>query len=458
MQSPKGWQKQERVGESMRGSRDDSRSLGERDEGDIDQHSDARKTIKARTSTETVSKREQGIRNLQKLGFCRDSCVKGLDVGKGDLGITLRHMLQERIQETVPKVTRGSGHRVIPAADTRRGRHRGNMDKDSRTKSDDPRHAVTKRLGQRGLDLVPIVQDGNSQFRAVAQQIFEDQSVHKMLRALACESIRTHSVCFEAHIQELHPRLSLSQYLATMQEDAAGDVMTLQALAGLLRVEFQVVVENDKHDMMWTTESVWPEGHSRQNEYTLASHNGPGGLECYSASAAKKVGKPLTPLQVALEGIDYDALGKVCRALRPSDTIPSTSSFDISRRTLESLRDTRWLRSDILNWFMEWWGERSGGSVDRKAYVRKQGFLKCHFLNSYFYAKLMEKGRFSYARVKRWTNQVDVFDTDKIIIPVNLDNTHWVVAVVNNATKRIEIFIETRYICPSWVGHSHYCP
>jgi hypothetical protein len=116
MQSPKGWQKQERVGESMRGSRDDSRSLGERDEGDIDQHSDARKTIKARTSTETVSKREQGIRNLQKLGFCRISCVKGLDVGKGDMGITVKHMLQGRIRETVPVVKMGSGHRMLPTA------------------------------------------------------------------------------------------------------------------------------------------------------------------------------------------------------------------------------------------------------------------------------------------------------------------------------------------------------
>jgi hypothetical protein len=235
------------------------------------------------------------------------------------MGITLRHMLRERIQETVPTVTRGGGHRVIPAADTRGSQSWGKMGKDSRTKLDDSRHVVTRRLGQRGVDLVPIIQDGNSQLKAVAQQIFEDQSVHETLRALACEFIRTHSACFEAHIQELYPRLSLSQYLATMHEDAAGDVMTLQALAGLLRVEFQVAVENDKHDMTLTMESVWPEGHNRQNEYTLESHKGPGGLECYSASAAKEVGKPLTPLQIALEGFDYDALGKVCRVLRPSD-------------------------------------------------------------------------------------------------------------------------------------------
>ena len=122
------------MGESIRGSRNGSRSLGERDGGDIDQHHDARKTIAARTSTEIGSKREQGIRTLQKLGFCRGSCVKGLDVGKGDMGITLRHMLRERLQETVPTVTRGSGHRVIPAADTRGSQSRGKTGKDSRTK------------------------------------------------------------------------------------------------------------------------------------------------------------------------------------------------------------------------------------------------------------------------------------------------------------------------------------
>ena len=44
---------------------------------------------------------------------------------------------------------------------------------------DDPRHAVTRRLGQRVLDLVPIIQDGNLQFRSVAQQIFEDQSLQQ---------------------------------------------------------------------------------------------------------------------------------------------------------------------------------------------------------------------------------------------------------------------------------------
>jgi len=86
-----------------------------------------------------------------------------------------------------------------------------------------------------------------------------------------------------------------------------------------------------------------------------------------------------------------------------------------------------------------WWGERSGGSVNGKSYTRKTGYYKCHFLNTYVYAKLVEKGRYSHTRVRKWTDKVDVFDFDKVIIPCNLNNNHWVTAVVDNEKKRIEI-------------------
>jgi hypothetical protein len=138
-----------------------------------------------------------------------------------------------------------------------------------------------------------------------------------------------------------------------MQGDVAGDVLTLQALAGLLRVEFQTVVGSDKHDTHLPMSAALSQEGSGQDAYTLACHEGPGGLKYYSASTAKKVGTPLTPLQITLEGIDNDALGKVCGILKPLDTIPSGSGIEISRRTLESLRDTKWLKSDVINWFCE---------------------------------------------------------------------------------------------------------
>ncbi len=77
------------------------------------------------------------------------------------MGITLKHMLQGRIRETVPVVKMGSGHRMLPTA-TGRGQSRGKTVKDSATKLNDPRHALARRLGERGLDLVPVTQDSNS--------------------------------------------------------------------------------------------------------------------------------------------------------------------------------------------------------------------------------------------------------------------------------------------------------
>ena len=55
--------------------------------------------------------------------------------------------------------------------------------------------------------------------------------------------------------------------------------MTLQALPGLLRVEFQTVVGDDKHDTKLPMEAALAHEGSGQNEYTLACHEGPGGLK-----------------------------------------------------------------------------------------------------------------------------------------------------------------------------------
>jgi hypothetical protein len=225
-----------------------------------------------RAGSEGGSKKEQGIKTLQKLGFCRRSCVQGWDVGKGDMGATLTYMLQGRIQETVPVLKMGSEHKVIPAS--------------TKTKLDDPRHALVRKLGERGMKLIPITQDHNSQFRAVAQQVFGDQTLHGTLRALVCELIRTHSECFEAHIETLYPRSSVPRYLDSMQGNAARDILTLQAMAGLLRVELHVVVEDDKNGTNLPTGAAPIREGGGQVEYTLASHEGPGGLRYYSASTA----------------------------------------------------------------------------------------------------------------------------------------------------------------------------
>jgi hypothetical protein len=42
------------------------------------------------------------------------------------------------------------------------------------------------------------------------------------------------------------------------------------------------------------------------------------------------------------------------------------------------------------------------------------------FANTYFYTKLTEDGEYNYKNVKRWTAKIDIFECDKMIIPINV--------------------------------------
>jgi hypothetical protein len=64
-----------------------------------------------------------------------------------------------------------------------------------------------------------------------------------------------------------------------MEGDVTGDVLTLQALAGLLRVESQTVVGGDKHDTHLPMVVALSQEGSGQDGYTLTCHEGPGGLK-----------------------------------------------------------------------------------------------------------------------------------------------------------------------------------
>jgi hypothetical protein len=57
--------------------------------------------------------------------------------------------------------------------------------------------------------------------------------------------------------------------------------------------------------------------------------------------------------------------------------------------------------------------------------VRFPGLPDVRSLNSFFYTKLMEDG-YNYDRVKTWTSRRDLMRSDKILVPINMDASHWV--------------------------------
>jgi len=62
------------------------------------------------------------------------------------------------------------------------------------------------------------------------------------------------------------------------------------------------------------------------------------------------------------------------------------------------------------------------------------------FFNSFFYEQLVKKVRYDYEAVRRWTAKEVVLKARKILIPVNITDAHWSLAVVVPAAGLVELY------------------
>ena len=77
-------------------------------------------------------------------------------------------------------------------------------------------------------------------------------------------------------------------------------------------------------------------------------------------------------------------------------------------------------------------------------------------------AKLRENGVYEYKNVRRWTKDIDIFSCNQIFIPININGTHWTLAVIDMTNKVIryydsrgdagKIYLDAlrRYITDEW--------
>ncbi|ELP90552.1 sentrin/sumo-specific protease, putative [Entamoeba invadens IP1] len=71
-------------------------------------------------------------------------------------------------------------------------------------------------------------------------------------------------------------------------------------------------------------------------------------------------------------------------------------------------------------------------------------------LNSFFFTKLSDtwklKGNeINYNNTKRWATKINFFSYEKVLIPINIKNTHWVLGVINNIDKTVSVLDSLSY-------------
>ena len=94
---------------------------------------------------------------------------------------------------------------------------------------------------------------------------------------------------------------------------------------------------------------------------------------------------------------------------------------DILRlRGFDPLRPlANWLNDNLVNFYVE--------LICERAKAGSRSFKKAFAFNSFFYSGLIDP--IKSQSVKKWFKDVNIFDFDIILVPINIRNVHWALTV-----------------------------
>ncbi|EDO15332.1 hypothetical protein Kpol_1011p2 [Vanderwaltozyma polyspora DSM 70294] len=132
---------------------------------------------------------------------------------------------------------------------------------------------------------------------------------------------------------------------------------------------------------------------------------------------AKEQQKDLIP---KLSKEEIDRINKILNK-NGNDILAKYKTLEITLRDYKTLGPKRWLNDTIIEFFMQKIEEISPKTVA---------------FNSFFYTSLSERG---YQGVRRWMKRkkVQITDLNKIFVPINLNQSHWALGMIDIPRKRI---------------------
>jgi hypothetical protein len=143
-------------------------------------------------------------------------------------------------------------------------------------------------------------------------------------------------------------------------------------------------------------------------------------------------------IQSRKQPIPVDERNKVLQYLKgfPSqEVLIDKYNIDMTKEKFLCLKPVTWLNDEVINFYMNLLQERDTKFINAKEKTRSS-----HYFNSFFFTKLLENRVYNYSNVKRWTKKFDIFEKEKIFIPVNLNNTHWTMLMIHMQKKEIHYF------------------
>ena len=142
--------------------------------------------------------------------------------------------------------------------------------------------------------------------------------------------------------------------------------------------------------------------------------------------------------EAALPDLTDEMEGKINQYLSaaPSQKLVDAHNIPITRKDLDTLRGLNWLNDEIINFYLQMIVERNKNADKEKYPNIPDNWAKVYAMNTFFLPKLRTTG---YSAIKSWTQKVDIFSFDKILVPVHLD-VHWCLAVIDLKKKGVYFY------------------
>lgn len=155
-------------------------------------------------------------------------------------------------------------------------------------------------------------------------------------------------------------------------------------------------------------------------------------LKKAAKEAAKNILRPLTPSEQEIVQECMYGIGP------PGEIIAMSGTDSVQRDSIQKLQPGRWLNDEVIHYFLVMLAKRDEDLVATGARERRS-----HFFKSFFITKLLDESGYSYRSVKRWSKKVagkDIFNLDKVIVPVNISGMHWCLVVISVQEKKIQFY------------------
>ena len=156
--------------------------------------------------------------------------------------------------------------------------------------------------------------------------------------------------------------------------------------------------------------------------------------------AARKASQLLRPLTADERAM----IQQVWHAGAPQDIVAQYETDFVTRQNMLTLLPGKWISDEVLHFFLSMLAQR-----DAEMVATGQAKRRSHFFKSFFVTKLLNQGHstqagvYEYRNVKRWSKKVpgkDIFALDKIVFPININESHWVCAVAFMQERKIQFY------------------